>query len=291
MSADDVTISNRDVTATVRGFGAELVRLQDGDGRDYLWSGDPAWWASFSPILFPIVGEVKGGSLTVDGKAYAMERHGFARRSNFEVILREASRCAFRLRPSDVTRAQYPFDFELRLDYEIAGRTLAMRAGISNAGSAPMPASFGFHPAFRWPLSADLPKPAYSIEFDKPETAPVERPLDGLLSGDPRPSPVVGKRLALDDSLFEDGALIFDRLESRRVVYRASTGPGLAVSFDALPHLGIWTRPGAGFVCIEPWQGYASPKDFDGELRDKPGMLSIAPGTTRQLEMRIELLR
>jgi galactose mutarotase-like enzyme len=63
------------------------------------------------------------------------------------------------------------------------------------------------------------------------------------------------------------------------------------VSFDALPHLGIWTRPGAGFVCIEPWQGYASPKDFDGELRDKPGILSIAPGTTRQLEMRIELLR
>ena len=153
-----------------------------------------------------------------------------------------------------------------------------------------MPASFGFHPAFRWPLAGDLPKTAHAITFDRPEVALVERPVaNGLLSGSPRPSPVVGTRLALADSLFDEGALIFDRLESRRVVYGASTGPRIAVAFDAMPHLGIWSRPGAGFVCIEPWQGYASPQDFEGELRDKPGMVSIEPGAMRQFEMRIEI--
>jgi galactose mutarotase-like enzyme len=218
-----------------------------------------------------------------------MARHGFARVSVFDVVLREASHCAFRLRPNEQTRAQYPFEFELRLDYEVIGRTLVIRASISNAGLDLMPASFGFHPAFRWPLDGSLAKTDYSLTFDRPEAALVERPVDGLLSGTPRPSPVVGRRLALDDSLFEDGAIIFDRLESRRVTYGAATGPHIDVAFDAMPHLGIWSKPGAGFVCIEPWQGHASPPDFDGELRDKPGMLSIEPGAMRQFEVRIAL--
>ena len=287
MSVEELTISNHDIRASVSSLGAELVRLQDGNGADYLWSGDPTWWSGHSPILFPIVGELKSGKLKVDGKIFAMARHGFARLSAFEVILREASHCAFLLRPNEETRAQYPFEFELRLDYELVGRTLSMRASVSNAGAGLMPASFGFHPAFRWPLAGDLPRTAYSIEFDRPEAALVERPVDGLLSGSPRPSPVAGGRLALEDALFEEGAIIFDRLESRRVVYGAATGPRIAVAFDAMPNLGIWTRPGAGFVCIEPWQGYASPPDFEGELRDKPGMVSIEPGATWQFEIRI----
>lgn len=290
MSADEVIISNRDVRASIRSLGAELVRLQDGSGADYLWNGDPAWWNGRSPILFPIVGALSEGRLKVDGKTFAMAQHGFARRSTFEVVLREEAHCAFRLRPNEETRAQYPFEFELRLDYEVIGRALSMRASISNVGSGLMPASFGFHPAFRWPLAADLAKTDYSIEFDRPETAPVERPAEGgLLSGSPKPSPVVGRTLALRDSLFDDGALIFRGLESRRVVYGATTGPRIAVAFDGLPDLGIWTKPGAGFVCIEPWRGYASPRDFDGELWDKPGITLIEAGATRQLEMRIEI--
>lgn len=289
MSVDEVTISSRDLSATIRALGAELVRLKDGNGHDYLWTGDPAWWAGQSPILFPIVGEVKDGKLKVDGKVFSMARHGFARRSAFELISQEASHCTFRLLPNDETRAQYPFEFELRLDYRISGRTLQIQSTISNHGAKSMPASFGFHPGFRWPLRPNLPKTAYSITFDRPESEPVERPLDGLLSGDPRPSPVVDKRLALDEPVFKDGAIIFEKPASRRVVYGASTGPRIAVSFEGMPHLGIWSLPGAGFVCIEPWQGYASPRDFDGELKDKPGILSIAPGATRQLGIGIEI--
>ena len=85
------------------------------------------------------------------------------------------------------------------------------------------------------------------------------------------------------------GAFIFDKLESRQVIYGASTGPRIAVAFDGMPHLGIWSKPGAGFVCIEPWQGYASPRTFDGELRDKPGMMLIEPGQMRHLEIRISI--
>lgn len=58
-----------------------------------------------------------------------------------------------------------------------------------------------------------------------------------------------------------------------------------------MPHLGIWTKPGAGFVCIEPWQGHASPEGFDGELADKPGMVAIMPGATESFAMSIGLLK
>jgi galactose mutarotase-like enzyme len=81
----------------------------------------------------------------------------------------------------------------------------------------------------------------------------------------------------LRDDLFEAGALIWDRLESRSVVYAAPGAPRITVEFDGLPQLGIWTKPGAGFICIEPWHGHADPEDFSGEFRDKPGLALIAP--------------
>jgi galactose mutarotase-like enzyme len=106
MGVEELTISNRDIRASVSSLGAELVGLRGGNGTDYLWNGDPVWWSGHSPILFPIVGELKSGKLKVDGRTFAMARHGFARVSAFEVILREASHCAFRLRPNEETRAQ-----------------------------------------------------------------------------------------------------------------------------------------------------------------------------------------
>ena len=149
-----------------------------------------------------------------------------------------------------------------------------------------MPAAFGFHPALRWPLPYGKLRAAHEIVFEQEEPAPIRRPIDGLLSSARYPTPVRGRRLALHDSLFEDGAIVFDRLASRSLVY----GEALRVSFPRMPHLGIWTKPGAGYVCIEPWQGYASPEDFDGELADKPGMVSIVPGATETFAMSIGLI-
>jgi galactose mutarotase-like enzyme len=54
-----------------------------------------------------------------------------------------------------------------------------------------------------------------------------------------------------------------------------------------MPHLGIWTKPGAGFICIEPWQGHADPEDFDGDFAAKPGVLLIQPDETRSFTMGI----
>jgi len=282
---DLCSISDGTLTAEVAARGAELVRLQDRDGLDLLWDGDPAFWTGRSPLLFPIVGEVKGNRAKVDGTEYEIGRHGFARTSNFGLVSSEPARCTWRLEASEATRRQYPFEFRLDVTYAIRDGVLKMVAEVANAGQGTMPVSFGFHPALRWPLPYGKPRAAHEIVFDKDEPAPIRRPVDGLLSTATYPTPVRERRLALHDDLFKDGALVFDRLQSRSVTY----GERLRVDFPDMPHLGIWMLPGAGYVCIEPWQGHASPQDFDGDLVDKPGIVSIAPGAARRFAMSISV--
>jgi len=275
-----VTIASEQLRATFSSLGAELVRLQGAAGVELLWSGDPAVWAGRSPLLFPIVGGVKDDRITVGGKAYPLSRHGFARTSTFELIDAQPSRCLWRLRANEETRARYPFAFRLDVAYSVDGNRLTLAATVANEGDGPMPASFGFHPAFRWPLSPSLPREQHEIRFDKRERAPIRRLSNGLL-GEAVLSPVQGDRMVLADSLFAEDALIWDRLQSRSLSYGGPTGPSLRLDFPDMPHLGIWSKPGAGFVCLEPWQGFASPVGFDGELAEKPGIILVPAGSTR----------
>jgi galactose mutarotase-like enzyme len=283
LSTSTASISTAALSAEISATGAELVRLQDRAGADLLWDGNPAVWNGRSPLLFPIVGEVKGNRLNVAGKAYEIGRHGFARTSTFALVGSDAASCTWRLESSDATRRQYPFEFRLDVTYRIEGATLHMEARVTNTGAAVMPASFGFHPALRWPLPYGTSRAAHEIVFEREEPAPIRRPIAGLLSAAQFATPVCDRHLRLHDDLFEEGALVFDTLASRSVVY----GEAIRVDFPRMPHLGIWTKPGAGYVCIEPWQGHASPEGFDGELADKPGVIAITPGATESFGMSI----
>lgn len=273
-----ISLSSTGLTAEISSTGAELMTLQDEAGRDLLWNGDPAFWTGRAPLLFPIVGAVKDDQILIDGTAYPMRQHGFARTAEFEVIDTTPSLCQLRLRASDNTRSQFPFEFQLDVTYHLNGARLIIMAVILNPGRTPLPVSFGFHPAFRWPLPYGGTREAHEIRFDREEPALIRRPRDGLLSRDSWPSPVMGHRLKLYDSLFAEGALVFDQLRSEAVTYGVPQQRSIEVRFQNLPHLGIWTKPGAGFVCIEPWHGYASPEDFTGEFTEKPGIILIPAG-------------
>lgn len=278
------------LTAEIAGLGAELTRLTDAAGRDYLWDGDPAWWKGRAPILFPIVGTLNGDRFRWQGREYSLSRHGFARQRAFDVVSRDIDRVLLRLEADDATRAIWPFDFALDLAFTIHESTLTMTATIANCGAGTMPVSFGFHPALRWPLPGAHDKAGHVLRFERPEPAPVRR-LDGAGLLDPRvrPSPIEGDMLRLDDALFVDDALILDQIESRSLVYEAPDARPVRVDFHGMPYLGLWSKPGAGFVCIEPWQGFSDPAGFAGPLDDKPGMVAIAPGASRSFTMTITI--
>lgn len=278
------------LSATISPTGAELQRLVDARGRDLLWNGDPAVWAGRAPILFPVVGAVAGGVIRVDGRDYPMPKHGIARHRPFALAGRTASSATFRLAADDETRAAYPFDFVLEIAFAIAGQALTMTATIANPGDRPLPASFGFHPALCWPLPYGRPRAAHHVRFERPEAAPVRRLDKAGLVARSAPSPVSGRDLPLDDALFTDDAIIFDQPVSRRLTYGARGGPQLEICFPDLPMLALWTKPGAGFLCIEPWQGHADPAGFAGAFADKPGSVTVEPGAERRFTMRIAVL-
>jgi galactose mutarotase-like enzyme len=284
-------IGSDQIEAEINPLGAQLSVLRDRGGHDLLWNGEPSVWAGRAPILFPIVGALADGHYHLDSNTYALPRHGFARGKPFKVVEATPASAVLRLKADDSTLAVYPFDFELDIGFQIGGSTLIVKAAVRNNGSQNMPASFGFHPAFRWPLPFGCSRPSHFIEFEMNEPAPIRRlNAQGLLTSRRLPTPIHLRRLALDDALFNDDAVIFDELRSRSVAYGAEQGPRIRVSFPDSPYLGVWTKPGANFICIEPWHGVADPEGFNGDFRDKPGVFNVAAGAALEFTTEIDLI-
>jgi galactose mutarotase-like enzyme len=285
-----IPLSSTELHAEVNPLGAQLSILRDRNGYDLLWNGDAAVWNGRAPLLFPIVGELANGRYRVGGATYRLARHGFARGKLFEVVATTVDAALFRLQADESTLPIYPFRFELDVRFAVSGATLSITTSVRNMGSESMPASFGYHPALRWPLPYGQERAGHFIEFAGPEPAPIRRlSAAGLLTPQPYPTPVSGRRLVLEDSLFQNDAVIFDQIRSRSVSYGAASGPRIQVSYPDMPSLGVWTKPGAHFICIEPWHGMADPEGFSGELAAKPGVFTLAPGAVRSLEMSITL--
>lgn len=284
-----VTLGTGELRAELSADGAELLRLVDARGHDWLWDGDPRWWSGRAPLLFPVVGRVHDDHVLVDGRRYPMPRHGFARRRRWQVSEADESHAVFELADDTETRTAYPFAFRLRLEVALADATLTMTATLANLGAAPLPASFGFHPAFRWPLPGG--EGPHTLTFERDEPSPLAHvTAKGLLGPADRPSPLVGRTLPLDHRLFAHDALVWTTLASRRVRYAAANGAAVEVAFPDLPYLGVWTKPGAPFLCIEPWAGHADPDSWRGELRDKPGITLLPPGAARSWTMAITVV-
>ena len=289
--ADWVSIASGDLTAQIDPLGAQLSVLRDGGGRDLLWNGDPAIWKGRAPVLFPIVGALAGGSYRLDSKLYRLPRHGFARDRRFEIIHSTGASAQFELTADEATLEVYPFRFSLQIEFALDGSTLAVTTRVRNIGDEPMPASFGYHPALRWPLPSGLERSRHFIEFECNEPAPVRRlGADGLLTPMPHPTPVSNRRLMLVDSLFLDDVIIFDALRSRTLTYGEDAGPRLRMSYPDTPYLGVWTKPGAPFICIEPWHGVADPEGFSGDFTAKPGVFMVPSGADRIFGMSMTLL-
>jgi galactose mutarotase-like enzyme len=286
-----VSLSSDGLAAEINPLGAQLSILRDRSGRDLLWGGDPSVWTGRAPLLFPIIGELAGGSYRLGSHVHHLPRHGFARDKPFEVVDSTPASAAFRLRADETSLKLYPFRFELEVHFALDGPTLIVTSCIRNTGDGGMPASFGYHPAFRWPLPYGRVRSTHFIDFASDEPDPIRRlNADGLLMPERHPTPVSHRRLALADSLFQDDVIIFDQIRSRSVSYGADYGPRIQVGFPDSPYLGIWTKPQADFICIEPWHGVADPVGFSGDFRAKPGVFTLAAGAALPIKMAITLL-
>ena len=281
-----ISIKNSFLKASINPKGAELISLKSAN-REYIWEGDPAFWGKHSPVLFPIVGTLKNNKYQYRDKEFKLSRHGFARDMVFEVLEQTESAVVFSLKASEETLELYPFPFELQLQYVLEGHQLKICYKVFNHGSVAMPFSLGVHPAFALPNDSK----EYALAFNHDEQLQYFLLENDLLSDTTATIELKDQHLSLDYALFENDALVFKELNSDTVAILENGKPLLEVGFSGFPNLGIWTKPGAPFICIEPWFGYADTPQSNGNLFQKEGMQVLAGYEVFDCELTIQIIK
>lgn len=263
-----VVLENDELKVTLSSKGAELMSIIDKkDQTEYIWQGNPDYWAYHAPHLFPIVGGLNDNILSVDGNQYPLNRHGFARTSTFRRIESAPQQAIFELRYNQETLAAYPYKFEFQVIYFLTGRSLKVLYKVINLDSKDIYFSVGAHPGFNVPFTNDDNFEDYYIEFQNQEELKSHQLSDkGLFNGETIQVSTNNKQLALTYDLFDKDALVFKNLSSRSVILKSkNSDKQVKVDFPYFNYLGLWSKKKAPFVCIEPWLGCA---DTDGEVVD-----------------------
>jgi galactose mutarotase-like enzyme len=248
--------------------------------------GNPVFWGKHSPVLFPIVGTLKNNCYFYENQNYELTRHGFARDMEFEIVEKLESSVTFSLKSFELTLQIYPFSFELQLTYSLIENELKIGYSIHNLNKVEMPFSIGAHPAFALPNEIEN----YSLSFEKQEDLKCYLLENDLLSNANYIISLENKELPITNKLFEKDALIFKQLQSKKVSILENGKAILKVSFEDFKSLGIWSKVGAQFVCIEPWLGYSDTTETSGNIAEKEAILILEPNKKHDCSFTIEIL-
>lgn len=279
------TLENNFIKITASTIGGELHNiLSKNNNTEFLWNGDEKYWKYHAPILFPIVGKVKDGRYFVNGKIYTLPQHGLARTKEFVMIEKTDNSIVFELTWSEETLKVYPYKFSLKITYTLLGNGIKTTYTVNNLDDKTIYFSIGAHPAFMCPMTDNETMEDYYLELNKKENS-------SLMCLDPTTGYFVNERkeyfhdnniIPLSKELFANDALIFDDLKSNIVSLKSKNhNKVLSMDFTGFPYIAFWSKvTGAPFICIEPWYGHADYSDFNGELKDKPGIEKLEIGET-----------
>jgi galactose mutarotase-like enzyme len=275
-----IQIKSDQLVITISEKGAELQSIKS-NGLEYLWQADPKYWSKHSPVLFPIIGELKDGTYIFENKEYHLPRHGFARDHVFEAKQISETSAIFTLKSSADTLSVFPFQFIFQLQYEIKQQTLYCSYVVQNLNDGDMYFSVGGHPAFRVPLDEKLKYEDYTLAFNK-DTFLKRFLLDNGLTNDKTEIVKLDdKKLRLASSLFYKDAIVLKDIGSKQIeLFSDKDSHGLKFSFDGFPYFGIWAAKDAPFVCLEPWCGIADNIHHNHQLKSKEGINQLAAGAT-----------
>ncbi len=276
------SIKNQHFEVSVKEEGAELCSFKNLEtGVEYIWQADPEIWGSHAPNLFPVIGVLKDGEYHFESQTYQMPKHGFIR-YNKAVQLKERTenKLVFELMYSEESLKQYPFRFNFRISFMLEHNQLRVSHRITNLDEKTMYFSLGGHPAFNAPISKNEDYEDYYLEFDqKLDLRTNLLSEDGLVSDKTKGILDNEDKIHLHEDLFINDALIFKNIPSKKVALKSkNSGKVLSVEYSDFKNLGIWAKPGAPYVCIEPWLGIADVEGTDQNLKTKEGIEQLDPG-------------
>lgn len=277
-------LQNEKLSIGVKLLGAELCSIQKiKSGTEYIWQANPEIWGSHAPNLFPIIGALKNGEFFFNSKAYQLPKHGIIRNNaNVELKEKNPDSLIFNLKYSEETLKSYPFKFDFVIEFQLKENTLTVSHRITNLDEKPMYFSVGGHPAFNVPIYEGESYEDYYLEFDR--NLDLKTHLlnqEGLISSETRTLFRNDNKIGLHRNLFEKDALIFKNIESKKVALKSTkSGTVLTVEYSDFKDMGIWAKPGAPYVCIEPWLGYADVGGSSQDIKTKEGIKKLMPSET-----------
>lgn len=289
-----IQLKNDYIKVEILKKGAELSSLKlVEDDTEYLWNADPKYWKRNAPVLFPIVGRVVNDQYRVNDTTYHLGQHGFARDMEFEVIDHSENHVTLSLTWDNETLVVYPFKFKFEITYALEKNNVSIEYNIRNMDKQPIHFSVGAHPGFNCPINTNESFSDYYFEFEKNEVASVSLlTSDGLLKREKVAYLDNENIIEISDSLFKNGALVFDHLKSTWIALKSrKSDRSVRVTFQEFPFLGLWSKAeGAPFVCIEPWIGHADYADFEDDFSNKEDQISLDVHDffTRKFEIIIE---
>ena len=267
-----ITIKNEFLTVSLDTVGAELISAVNNETqKEYIWQGTPSIWNGHAPLLFPIAGRLRDDSYIYDGKTYSLPKHGFARRSEFTVVRKKTDSVEFALSENEKTLMVYPFSFYLSAEYRLEGKKLCVTNKVYNRGAKPMYFSLGAHPAFNLEIGGKV------VFSEKEPLKTVLTDAYGLDVGIKTLNPM-SDTVVIDEHIFDADALFLPDMKSTSATLVTKDGEEvLHMTYGKVPYLGLWAKPGAPYVCIEPWFGMCDHYNVSGKIEEKPAILTLDP--------------
>lgn len=266
-------IENDILKIGVKEYGCELSSVfSKKDNYEYLWQGDESIWYGQSPILFPIVGRLIDDKYTLNNIEYTMPKHGFARKMNWSLLSKEDDTMSFILSETEDTLNIFPYKFDLIVTYTIEENKLKVNHCVVNKNDCDMYFSLGAHPGFNCNINDKL-------VFDEDETLSTEK-IDLVNSLRlPETYPVLdnSREIIITEHIFDEDALILHGIKSKNITLKHSDDKHTVV-FDMgnSPYLGIWAKPAAPYVCIEPWYGVNDSFERKNDFSQKDAINRLA---------------
>ena len=281
------------LTVTVSELGAELRSIKDADGVEYLWQGDPKYWTSRAPNIFPYVARLTNGSYYIDGKLYKMPPHGFALSERFKVVSKKENELTFELTDSEKTYKQYPRRFSLKIKYSLDGETLKIVFSVTNRDDKTMYYGIGGHPGFNVPMTAGEKFEDHYLEFDAPCNAVrIGFTPKCYLNGERTPFKLEeGNKIRLSHDVFDDDAIVLTNVPHKVTLGSANGNRRITVIYPKMNYLGLWHRPNtdAPYVCIEPWSSLPSTQDQTAEFEKQSDLMTLESGETEEYPWEIRV--
>ena len=251
-------ISSDILKAKIDSFGAELHSLMDFNDTEYIWQADEKVWKRHAPVLFPFICNTASKKYTCGGTEFALSNHGFARDSEFEMLVCKDNCAEFRLTSNDKTLEAYPFKFELYTQYTINGNRLDVKYTVKNTDDKDIFFFIGGHPAFRCPVGENEKFEDYSIVYELPEHI-----VQTLADGSQKIIADNIRKINASHELFANDVFMKDKPQSGWVaIVSKSYDYKVKLHFENAGCIAVWSSYFSGdeertkeaeFICLEPW--------------------------------------